>query len=254
MFSTAAAVLGSAGQSNHAAANAFMDGLAAYRRGRGEAGLSINWGAWAEVGQAASEAVKQRVEAAGMGQIEPAAGLRILEQLLSDETAGAQVAVIPIDWPRLLARFPAGCAPRIVSNFASERPGESRRDAAPTGDGAATDRAAVVTAQVASVLRIAPRMVDVNQPLNTMGLDSLMAMDLRNRIRSELRIEVPMVKFLTGLSVTALIGEIAAAERPGRAGQEQRDAAADLRGRLETLTDQEIDALLASTLAEDEEG
>ena len=111
------------------------------------------------------------------------------------------------------------------------------------------DLAARVKQQVAAVLRVSPQLMDVDQPLNTMGLDSLMAMDLRNRIRSELHADVPMVKFLAGLSVTALVAEIAAVETPAPARNP-----ADVLGRLDQLTDQEIDALLASTLAEEDDG
>ena len=57
MFSSAASLLGSPGQGNYAAANAYLDGLAAARERRGEVGLSINWGAWGEVGLAAHEHV-----------------------------------------------------------------------------------------------------------------------------------------------------------------------------------------------------
>ena len=93
MFSSIAAVLGAAGQANHAAANAVLDLLAHERRERGLHGLSINWGAWAGVGAAAGQEVSDRLAAQGLGAMTPARGIQALESLLRGESA--QAAVLP---------------------------------------------------------------------------------------------------------------------------------------------------------------
>ena len=97
-FSSAASLLGSPGQGNYAAANAFMDGLVHYRRSLGLPGLSVNWGPWAESGMAAELGVahKRRLLQAGMGMLSAQHGLQALEQLLAVDTT--QAAVLPIDW------------------------------------------------------------------------------------------------------------------------------------------------------------
>jgi NAD(P)-dependent dehydrogenase (short-subunit alcohol dehydrogenase family) len=84
-FSAGAALLGSAGQVNYSAANAYMDGLMQARRAAGRPGLSLNWGAWAEVGMAAGvdERTKAQWQASGIELISPAEGVALLGQLLS---------------------------------------------------------------------------------------------------------------------------------------------------------------------------
>ena len=98
LFSSVAAVLGSRGQANHSAANAFLDLLARERHSRGLPGLSINWGAWTDVGAAADRGMTERIAAQGLGSVTPSQGLLAMERLLA--LGCAQAAVLPIDWKR----------------------------------------------------------------------------------------------------------------------------------------------------------
>ena len=101
MFSAGASLLGSPGQSNYAAANAFLDGLAHYRQLHGLPALSINWGAWAGVGMASklSDQNQRRWAFQGMEQIKPANGMRAMKRLLSLQTV--QMGVLPIKWNKI---------------------------------------------------------------------------------------------------------------------------------------------------------
>ncbi len=101
LFSAGASLLGSAGQSNYAAANAFLDALAHYRRSCGLPALSINWGPWAEVGMAVKlgDQNQRRWSSQGMDLIRPSDGMKIFGQLLN--LSSAQIAVLPIRWNKL---------------------------------------------------------------------------------------------------------------------------------------------------------
>ena len=110
-FSSAASVLGSAGQGNYAAANAFMDAFAHYRRAGGRHCLSVNWGAWGETGMAAGLDSRMQTRIAGRGWkgIEPERGLEVLERLLREDAV--QAGVMPVDWKKYLHATYRGIAP-----------------------------------------------------------------------------------------------------------------------------------------------
>ena len=94
LYSSTASLLGSPGQANHAAANGFLDALAHVRRQRGLPATSINWSAWAQVGAAARPDVERRLAAQGIDMIPPAKGIAALEAILA---AGlCQAGVLPM--------------------------------------------------------------------------------------------------------------------------------------------------------------
>ena len=105
LFSSSSFLLGTAGQANYAAANAFLDALAEFRHASHVRlpALSINWGAWADVGMAAqlSQRDQARIVQQGISMITPEDGLAILAELLQQEIS--QVGVLPIEWSKLLA-------------------------------------------------------------------------------------------------------------------------------------------------------
>jgi nucleoside-diphosphate-sugar epimerase len=200
LFSSVAAVLGSAGQGNYAAANAYLDGLAWYRRGRGLPALSLNWGPWGEVGMAAqlAEREQSRRAAGGVALIPPALGVQALGYALA--SGAPQWTVLPIDWPGFLGRFSVGEEPPLFRRMASdatraavpptrEATGAMRRRLA---EAPASEREALllvyVREQVARVLGLDPaRPLSDTAGFIGMGMDSLMAGSAEPARRSELQ-------------------------------------------------------------------
>ena len=276
MFSSIAALWGNAGQSSYAAANAFMDALAHARRVQGLPALSINWAAWSQVGMAARGAVTGRMAAHDMDSITPDAGVCALEQAIGQQAA--QLAVVPIDWAAFLARFPAGRIPVLLSELsreprhaaAGEQPaaGQSgllrRLDAASPGNRRRV-LAAYLDEQARLALGLDPQIpLDPRRPLSELGLDSLMAIELRSRLSSAagqvlpatVLFDYPTIESLAGylagevLNLTPGSGtndhDPATAEPSSASGEGERDPREI---EVAQLSDEEVEAVLAEELA-----
>jgi acyl carrier protein len=275
LFSSAGSVLGQPGQGNYAAANAFLDALAHHRRSRGLPALSIDWGAWAGEGFADSVGGKRlaaRLALLGIGSIPPAQALELLGRLLG-QTA-AQVVAVPVDWRRYQEFQPAGSAPPLLSVLAREatelgRPAErtsERRDAILAAEPAERRLLlqSYMSEQVARALGVSPGKLDPLQPLSQLGLDSLMAVELKNRIALDFRVNVPVVKFLQGFSVdqavTQVLEQLAEAAdpitllAPAVAPLDEQRHAERLLADLDQMSDEQVDSLLADMLAEAGDG
>ena len=186
LFSSAAALIGPAGQANHAAANAFLDALAAHLRVRGLPARSLNWGPWTEVGAAVGHADADRLRAVGVSGIATREGLSTYGRLLGVATP-AQVVVAPLDRERLGAAFPH--LRGLLGGVALPSPGQDRVSPALAGGTPDERRAALslhVRATVARILGRRQESIDDEQGFFDMGMDSLMALELRKSLQESL--------------------------------------------------------------------
>ncbi|MFB9680615.1 SDR family NAD(P)-dependent oxidoreductase [Streptosporangium vulgare] len=242
LFSSAAGLLGSGGQAGYAAANAFLDGFAHWRRGQGLPATSVDWGVWSEIGLAARPDRAGRLADRGMGSIDPASGLRILAGLLAESPA--QVAVVPLDAPAWFAHNPGQERWSIFAGLAG-----GHTATGPLSVTTPEELQRALTEWVAGVLRTSPAAIDPEVSLTRLGLDSLMAVELRNLLEARLGVRLPTPAFLDGPTVAELAGRVSAhlGERPA-GGDPVADARDPMAARLDALSDAQVDALLDELL------
>lgn len=188
-FSSIASTFGSAGQSNYATANAFMDNLISYRRHQGLPGLSINWSIWGEVGMASrlTPEQQQRLSQQGLTAIAPSQGIKVLKQLLQQQAT--QTIVFPVDWTKFLSQQPANLffervqpqakVPKVqtssfLQQLAQTNPAQQHNLLQ-----------SHIRAQIAKVLGFSdPENVDVQEKFADLGMDSLMAVEFKNNLQA----------------------------------------------------------------------
>lgn len=201
---------------SYAAANTFMDVLAGFRSQQGLPGLSIDWSFWADGGMSGSS------EGEGSFKefmLPSEKGMEILD-ILTGTPELIRTSVFPGSLSKYLQEFYPGRIPPFLFDLSQDTSTTSasipikHRLAQASEDEYAVILADFIRDKLASVLRMNPVQVDVRQPLNTMGLDSLMTVGLRNRIRSELGADISIAKFMgEGTTVLDLVAEVD--PRPG---------------------------------------
>ncbi len=254
LFSSIAGVLGAAGQANHAAANAYLDELAHHRRGLGLPGLSIDWGAWSEVGAAAGLA--DQLAGLGVGFLSPSQGLAAFEWLLQKETA--QAAVLPIDWERYRRQIGPGVHAALLSDIGGKTAALAVTQSS-TETAARNFRREVEEAPPPRRRRMisdfvrdrllkalgmdAGRPVDPQVPFGDLGLNSLLSVELRNVLGTALGRPFPATLLFDYPTIDTLTDFIM---QDCWGGAEPSEAAApqNLVANVQDLSDDEVDRRL----------
>ncbi|MGA6159143.1 SDR family NAD(P)-dependent oxidoreductase [Stenotrophomonas sp. NPDC087984] len=191
VYSSMAALLGNAGQGAYAAANAWLDGFAAWRSAHGLPTLAVNWGPWGETGVATGFADR------GYQTIPTEQGLGALGALLAHRRV--QTGVIPGEpatWIPAAGRRSALFAPLLPGDDTPVAARESTDDirarlaALPAGPARRTALESYLTDHIRAVLRLSSATLDPQTPLRSLGFDSLLAMELRVRLETGLNIKL----------------------------------------------------------------
>ncbi|HYQ64245.1 MAG TPA: SDR family NAD(P)-dependent oxidoreductase [Actinophytocola sp.] len=205
LFSSNAGVWGSGGQGAYAAGNAFLDALAERRRARGLAGTSVAWGSWSGAGIAAEDGAAAHLRAHGIRPMDPEAAVAALGQVLDrDETV---TAIADVDWSVFVPAFTARRTRPLIADLP-----EANQISEPAGpaepvpsDLSEQDWLDLVHAHAAAVLGLTER-VPADRALRELGLDSLTAVRLRNRLVSATGLTLPTTVVFDHPTVAELAG------------------------------------------------
>jgi len=265
LFSSTTALWGSSQLSHYAAANAFLDSFAHYRRSLGLPALSINWGTW-DTMRVANQTEQQRVTQFGLEQMPAEAALSILGNLISTDLA--QITVAAVDWTPLKAAYEVRRARPFLERVESKKtttkmlptkqkisladqvqnlPPEKRREFIATH----------VRQQVAKVISAPdPEALDSRQGLSDMGLDSLMSVELKNRLEISVAQALPSTLTFNYPTIDDLaryideniltISEIAISETETLGVEEQ--ASVESTSATDDLSEDDLAAMLAAKL------
>jgi acyl transferase domain-containing protein/NADPH:quinone reductase-like Zn-dependent oxidoreductase/NAD(P)-dependent dehydrogenase (short-subunit alcohol dehydrogenase family)/SAM-dependent methyltransferase/acyl carrier protein len=289
LFSSVAAVFGLPGQGNHAAANSFMDTLAAGLRALGHNMLTVNWGAWESAGAAVDRGLMGRAQESGFGAINREGGFLALEVALDSDCC--QAIVCPADWARFPQYFSgqehlqtflskltgpsleAGSArTNLVDSGDNTEDASSRPSAVQTGSSFADRLAAAAPSQrhllVLDLVRLDTgrvlglenlQLLANNKALSELGLDSLMAVELSTalgkrlgrNLPATLLYDYPTVELLARYLSRSVLGlpEVLARASSGFALVSE---SSDLLDRIENLDEYEVERLLKGRNGSDE--
>lgn len=251
VFSSAASTIGTPGQVNYAAGNAYMDGLMHNRAKNNLVATSINWGPWDEVGMAARDhSVNHKISDTGMRGLSVERGLALMEEALM--RSDNQQAIFDADWPVFLERFPGGSSNEWFSYFqekflAKETPmGNLLRD---LESAEPEDRCGLLEQQVCCILKDILRLDEEenlasDQGFFGFGMDSLTALEFKNRLDHGYDIRLTPTVAFTYPNIGELIEHLAddMLEIAFNDGEEDTE--------LDDLSEDEIAEILAEQLNE----
>ncbi len=201
LFSSVASSMGSPGQGNYAAANAFLDALAAYRRAAGLPGQALGWGAWDQAAGmigTVSDADRTRLERVGVIPLSEEHGLELFD--LARGVGESLLLPVHLQMTVLRTQANAGMLPamlrglvRVPVRQASDGGGALSRQLAAAPESEWDDIVAeLVRTQVAGLLgHSSPSAIDPQRAFNDLGFDSLAAVEFRNRLGRAVGLKLP---------------------------------------------------------------
>ncbi|MGJ4928860.1 MupA/Atu3671 family FMN-dependent luciferase-like monooxygenase [Bradyrhizobium sp. HKCCYLS2038] len=217
LFSSFSSLTPPAGQSVYASACAFLDSLAERRRASGQVALSVAWGAWSDVGFATTAYGQQahaRLAQAGMKRMTPAQGIAVLARLLGHRSP-SRIAVLPGDLGLLAEHDSHLAGLPLLRDVLGDKAGRAAPQSAAAAAFLAKLKLGDVDEQrellasalcniVGDILKQRRERIEMSRRLTDLGLDSLVAMQFKNRVGRDLGLDVSLVDLLRGASIASL--------------------------------------------------
>ncbi len=210
-FSSMSSFIGTHYQANYAAANAFMDSFMTYRRSIGLKGLSINWGPWDKIGMAnnLNDQYKSFIRKNGINFIDPEEGILVFDKLISKNQTN--IAYLDIDWNK----YTKGLIPLnkiaifeelINRNYSQPEIEDEYINLLHNVSGEERNLLLneLISKEIAKITGSEISQFDVSTPLSVLGVDSLMAMEIRSIVQKKLNADIPIGKLLAGGNISDL--------------------------------------------------
>ena len=206
LFSSISSLIGNPGQANYAAANAFLDTFCHFRRSLGLPALTINWGALKVGVLAQNTRVAQHLESHGIKGIPTQVALKALEDALQENIP--QRSVLDVDWTQLMKQMPA-LKNSVFSAFCAETDTVTTSAFVEELQGLEENKRlslilSKVQEMIGNALKQEPHTLDIHKRLNTLGVDSLMAMELQITMESQFGVRVPTMELMKGPTIEQL--------------------------------------------------
>ncbi|QKZ06101.1 type I polyketide synthase [Pseudomonas eucalypticola] len=217
MFSSATTLFGNPGQANYVAANHWLEALARHRHALGLPATSVLWGAIDDAGfLARNQDIKQALQGRmGGAALQAAEALDNLEGMLLEGRSG--LGVLELDWKALSRFLPTAGAPKF-SELARLQGGEQEDDSdaddvqrllAELDDEALTEVFAhMLKQEISEILRLPVARLDASRPLQELGLDSLMSVELVVAVEERFGIRLPVMELSDSSSIDKLTRRI----------------------------------------------
>ena len=214
LFSSTSALLAAPGQASYGASNAFLDALASYRRAAHQPAVSINWGPWREVGMAQRGQVS-RSAMQGFGEgMATAQALSLMARAMTGTLP--TVAAMSFNARQYRQYFPSVSRTKLFANLMDATPATDVRRGqfrdtllSLTPAQARTQLENHLRDTAARVLTLPPQSIHRDRPLQELGLDSLMGVELRSRLEDSLGLDLPATLVLTFPTLRGLTSRLA---------------------------------------------
>lgn len=241
MLGSVASVFGSPGQANYAAANGFLEGFAARRRNEGLPANVVHWGPWSSAGMADDPTRLKNLASRGLRPLRFDAALDLLIDAGNPNGPRSRV-MVDANWHQMLSSLPESAVPSIFRALHTAN-GQSRSEAVSAKDDALLQELRLLdhdarcerleiyfSEQLGKIMSLDPTTLDRSESLGSLGLDSLMAIELKNTIETKLAIVIPISHFMDEPSIATLAkiaAEIIGADAAEASHEQESSVASD---------------------------